>query len=60
MLEKHLGVLLFILGSLGKDIGDLLETLFARGAGEEAIAVPRLRFTGKSGQQVFLGLGASE
>ena len=42
---------------IGENIGDLLVSLFARGAGEIRVAVTGLRLSGERGQEVLFGPG---
>ena len=57
-LEPDLGMLLLVVGSLLKDLGDLdIAVLLGLGS-KIAVLVAGLRFTGESGPQVGLGLSA--
>ena len=59
-LEPHLGVFLFVGGSLLKDRGQLLIAFLLGYAGEEGVLVAGLALACKCFPQVFLGLGALE
>ena len=58
VLEKFLGVFLFLIGRFEKDAGDLLVTLFLGYACEIGIPVARLRFACECREQILLGLGS--
>ena len=57
-LEQTLGVLLFLVGSFGEDVGNK-HVAFALGlAGKVGVAVAGLGFTGKGSEDILLGLGS--
>ena len=58
VLEKFLGVFLFLIGRFEKDAGDLLVPLFLGYACEIGIPVARLRFACECREQILLGLGS--
>ena len=58
LLEPELGVLLFILGGLEEERGYLLIALLLRDACEIGVFIACLRFAGKCGLKVLLGLRA--
>ena len=60
LLEPDLGVLLLVVGSLGKQSGDLLITLLLCLAGEVGVFVACLALTGKCCPQIGLGLASLE
>ena len=58
LLEPQLGVLLFVLGGLEEERGDLLVALLLGGGGEVGVFVARLGLARKGLPQVLFGLGA--
>ena len=57
-LEPDLGMLLLVIRCLLEDIADLYETVFLRLGRIVRILIACLRFTGKSGPKILLGLGS--
>ena len=56
-LEETLGVFLFLQGGFLEDVADQNVAIAFGFGSKEVVTVAGLRFTGKSGQDVFLGLG---
>jgi hypothetical protein len=59
-LEEPLGVLLFLVGGLFKDKGDLDKAFFLGFGGKIGLAVAGLGFAGEGGEEISFRLGASE